>query len=101
MLVCGKLKKSIDYLETSCNQMLGHDYTRKHNEVLRCKYGFKKSKKLRSHSVREVTENERAGIRVDTGRRTDILVKNNRPDIFIYNKKENEIILVEVDITTK
>ncbi|KAF7684614.1 hypothetical protein TCON_0200 [Astathelohania contejeani] len=89
--------------------MLGHDYTRRHNEVLRCihlllanKYVFKKSKKkLRCHSVQEVMENEKAEIRVDTRIRTDILIKNNRPDIFIYDKKENEIILVEVGITSQ
>ncbi|KAF7683585.1 hypothetical protein TCON_1205 [Astathelohania contejeani] len=47
-----KAKKSIDHLVTSCDRMLGHDYTRRHNEVLKCihlllanKYGFKKSKK--------------------------------------------------------
>ncbi|KAF7678787.1 hypothetical protein TCON_2573, partial [Astathelohania contejeani] len=105
---CGKAKKSIDHLATGCDRMLGHDYTRRHNEVLRCihlllanKYGFKKSKKLRSHSVQEVMGNERAEIRVDTRIRTDILIKNNRPDIFIYDKKENEIILVEVGITSQ
>ncbi|KAF7678800.1 hypothetical protein TCON_2561 [Astathelohania contejeani] len=88
--------------------MLGHDYTRRHNEVLRCihlllanKYGFKKLKKLRTHSVQEVMENERAEILVDTRIRTDILIKNNRPDIFVYDKKKNEIILVEVGITSQ
>ncbi|KAF7684789.1 hypothetical protein TCON_0002 [Astathelohania contejeani] len=105
---CGKAKKSIDHLATCCDRMLGHDYTRRHDEVLRCihlllanKYGFKKSKKLRTHSVQEVMENERAEIWVDTKIRTDILIKNNRPDIFIYDKKENDILLVEVGITTK
>ncbi|KAF7683356.1 hypothetical protein TCON_1432 [Astathelohania contejeani] len=95
-------------MATGCDQMLGHDYKRKHNEVLRCihllianKYGFKKSKKLRSYSVQKVMENERAEIRVDTKIKTNILIKNNRPDIFIYDKKENEIILVEVGITSQ
>ncbi|KAF7683753.1 hypothetical protein TCON_1050 [Astathelohania contejeani] len=46
-------------------------------------------------------ENERAEIRVDTKIRSDILIKNTRPDIFIYDKKENEIILVEVGITSQ
>ncbi|KAF7682499.1 hypothetical protein TCON_2274 [Astathelohania contejeani] len=46
-------------------------------------------------------ENERAEIWVDTRIRTDILIKNNRPNIFIYDKKENEIILVEVGITSQ
>ncbi|KAF7684795.1 hypothetical protein TCON_0030 [Astathelohania contejeani] len=57
--------------------------------------------KTLSHSVQEVMENEKAEIRVDTRIRTDILIKNNRPDIFIYDKKENEIILVEVGITSQ
>ncbi|KAF7684396.1 hypothetical protein TCON_0417 [Astathelohania contejeani] len=105
---CGQAKKSIDHLATGCDRMLRHDYTQRHDLVLRCihllltnKYGFKKSKKLRSYSVQEVMENERAEIRVDTRIRTDILIKNNRPDIFIYDKKENEIILVEVSITSQ
>ncbi|KAF7683665.1 hypothetical protein TCON_1127 [Astathelohania contejeani] len=46
-------------------------------------------------------ENERAEIWVDTRIRTDILIKNYRPNIFIYDKKENEIILVEVGITSQ
>ncbi|KAF7683200.1 hypothetical protein TCON_1589 [Astathelohania contejeani] len=105
---CGKAKKSIDHLATGCDQMLGHDYTQRHNEVLRCinlllanKYYFKKSKKPRIHSVQEVMKNEKAEIRVDTRIRTNILIKNNGPDIFIYDKKENEIILVEVGITSQ
>ena len=70
---CGKAKKAVDHLATRFDRMLGHDYTRIHNEVLRClhllltnKYGFKKSKKVRGHSVQEVMENERAEIKVDT-----------------------------------
>ncbi|KAF7676595.1 hypothetical protein TCON_2689 [Astathelohania contejeani] len=105
---CSKAKKSIDHLATGCDRMLGHDYTRRHNEVLRCihlllanKYGFKKTKRIRFHLVQEVMENERAEIRVDIRIRTDILIKNNRPDIFIYDNKENEIILVEVGITSQ
>ncbi|KAF7683759.1 hypothetical protein TCON_1028 [Astathelohania contejeani] len=46
-------------------------------------------------------EKERDVIRVETRIRTDILIKNNRPDIFIYDKKENEIILVAVGITSQ
>ncbi|KAF7683551.1 hypothetical protein TCON_1244 [Astathelohania contejeani] len=57
--------------------------------------------KKRSHPVQKVMENDRAEIRVNTRIRIDILVKNNRPDIFIYDKKENEIILDEVGITSQ
>ncbi|KAF7683630.1 hypothetical protein TCON_1161 [Astathelohania contejeani] len=45
--------------------------------------------------------NERAEIQVDTRIRTDILIKNNRPNILIYDKKENKIISVEVGITSQ
>ncbi|KAF7683037.1 hypothetical protein TCON_1753 [Astathelohania contejeani] len=81
---CGQAKKTIDHLATGCNRILGYDYTRRHNEVLRCirlllinKYGFKNIKKLRSHSIQEIVENDLAKIRVDTRIRTDILVKHN------------------------
>ncbi|KAF7684226.1 hypothetical protein TCON_0572 [Astathelohania contejeani] len=101
-------KKTIDHLATGCDRILGHDYTRRHNEVLRIihlllmnKYGFKKTKKLRSHLVQEIVKNDLAEIRVDTRIRTDILVKHNRPDIFIYDKRENMIILVEIGITSQ
>ncbi|KAF7680956.1 hypothetical protein TCON_2428 [Astathelohania contejeani] len=89
--------------------MLSHDYTRRHNEVLRCiqllltnNYDFKKLKKLRYHSLQEVMENERAEIRVDTRIRTDILIKIiYQIYLFIYDKNKNEIILVEVGITSQ
>ncbi|KAF7684476.1 hypothetical protein TCON_0341 [Astathelohania contejeani] len=60
------------------------------------KYGFKKTNKPRNHSVQEIAENDLAEIRVDTRIRTDILVKHNRPDIFIYDNRENMVILVEI-----
>lgn len=69
--------------------MLGHDYTRRHNEVVRCihfmlsrQYHFKKTKKIRRHSVQEIIENEFAEIKVDTRIKTDIKIQNDRPDIF-------------------
>ena len=76
--------------------MLGHDYTRRHNEVLKCihlslcnKYGLKKSKKLRSHSVQEVVANENVEIRVDTRIKTDVKIQHNRPELFIDDKRNN------------
>ncbi|KAF7674361.1 hypothetical protein TCON_2732 [Astathelohania contejeani] len=107
-IIVARKNKTIDHLATGYDRILGHDYTRRHNEVLKCihlllmnKYGFKKTKKLRSHSVQEIAENDLAEIRVDTRIRTDILVKHNRPDIFIYDKKENMVILVEIGITSQ
>jgi hypothetical protein len=86
--------------------MLGHSYTRRHNEVFKCihlslsnKYGLKSSKKMRSHSVQEVLANENVEIRVDTRIKTDIKIQHNRPDLFVYDKKRKEITLIEVGIT--
>lgn len=105
---CGSAKRSVDHLATRCDRILGHDYARRHNEVVRClhlllsnKYGFRRSKRIRNHSVQEVMENENAEIRVDTRIKTDLKIANNRPDIFIYDKKAREVILVEVGITSQ
>ena len=46
---CKASVKTVDHLATKCDRMLGHDYMRRHNEVVKCihlllcnKYGFKK-----------------------------------------------------------
>ncbi|KAK1349279.1 hypothetical protein LUQ84_001460 [Hamiltosporidium tvaerminnensis] len=69
---CGKSGKTVDHLATRCEKMLGHDYTRRHNEVVRClhllllnRYKFKSSKRIRSNAVQEILDNEYAEIRVD------------------------------------
>lgn len=98
----------MDHLATRCDRMLGFDYTKRHNEVVRCihlllciKYGFKKTKKIRGHSVQEIMENDRAEIRVDTRISTNIKVSHNKPDILVFDKKKKEILIVEVGITNQ
>ncbi|KAF7684566.1 hypothetical protein TCON_0244 [Astathelohania contejeani] len=84
--------------------MLEHEHTKRYNKVLMCiyllllyKYVFLKSKKMRSHLVQKVIENEKAEIFIDTRIRTDIL----KDYIFIYNKAMNRIFLIEVGITSQ
>ncbi|TBU10202.1 hypothetical protein CWI38_1945p0030 [Hamiltosporidium tvaerminnensis] len=103
---CNKSGKTVDYLATRCEKMLGHGYTRRHNEVVRClhllllnRYKFKSSKRIRSHSVQKILDNEYAEIRVNTRIKTDVKIRNNRPDIFILDKKKNKMTLIEVGIT--
>ncbi|TBU13100.1 hypothetical protein CWI38_0532p0060 [Hamiltosporidium tvaerminnensis] len=74
-----KSGKTDDNLATRCERMLGHDYTRRKNDVVKClhillinRYKFKSSKRIRSHSVQEILVNEYAEIRVDTRIKTDI-----------------------------
>jgi hypothetical protein len=88
--------------------MLGTDYTRRHNEVVKCihlffcnKYGIQRKKKLRLHSVQEITANSEVEIRVDTTVSTSTKQSANRPDIVIHDKKRKEIILIEVGITSQ
>eukprot|EP00734_Pompholyxophrys_sp_LG126_P000377 Pompholyxophrys_sp_v1_NODE_145_length_1573_cov_1.496047.p1 type:complete len:206 gc:universal NODE_145_length_1573_cov_1.496047:1181-564(-) len=88
--------------------MLGHDYTRRHNEVVKCihlflcnKYGIKRSKRLRTHSVQEISANADVEIRVDTTVATSTKQSANRPDIVVHDKKRREIILIEVGITSQ
>lgn len=84
----------VDRLATKCHRMLRYEYTRRHNEVLKCihltlcnKYGIK-TKKLRTHPVQEVVTNENVEIWVNTKIKTDIKIQHNRPDMFIYDKRK-------------
>ncbi|TBU11092.1 hypothetical protein CWI38_1390p0010, partial [Hamiltosporidium tvaerminnensis] len=105
---CEKSGNTVDLLATRCEKMLGYDYTRRHNEMVRClhllllnRYKFKSSKRIRSHSVQEILDNEFAEIRVDTRIKTDVKIRNNRPDIFILDKKQNRITLIELGLIYK
>ncbi|TBU15716.1 hypothetical protein CWI38_0308p0060 [Hamiltosporidium tvaerminnensis] len=80
------LGKTVDHLETRCEKMLGHDYTRRHNEVVR---------------FQEILHNEYTEIRVDTRIKTDVKIRNNRPDIYILDKKKNKITHIEAGITSQ
>nr|XP_013180905.1 unnamed protein product [Papilio xuthus] len=104
---CGNASKTVDHLASKCEKMLGTDYTRRHNEVLKCihlllcnKYGVRSTKKLKNHSVQEIVSNKFVEIRVDTFVKTDIKIKHNRPDIVVIDKRTKEILVVEVGITS-
>ncbi|TBU04426.1 hypothetical protein CWI36_0764p0030 [Hamiltosporidium magnivora] len=70
---CGKSGKTVDHLTTRCEKMLGDDYTRRHNEV----------------------------IRMETRIKIEVKIRNHRPNIFILDKKKNKITLIEVGITSQ
>ncbi|KAL6121353.1 hypothetical protein NUSPORA_01742 [Nucleospora cyclopteri] len=74
--------------------MLSFDYTKRHNEVLRCihllmclRYGLKLSKNIRNHNVQEIVCNEDVEIRVDNRIKSNVKIQCNKPDLFIYDKK--------------
>ena len=103
---CREGSKTVDHLASKCKMMARHEYTRRHNEIVRClhlllatRYGFKRSLRIRSHSVQEVMDNQNAEIRVDTRVKTDVRITHNRPDILVYDKHARVITLVEVGVT--
>ncbi|KAI5170892.1 hypothetical protein PAEPH01_1528 [Pancytospora epiphaga] len=70
---CKKRSKTVEHLATQCDRMLYHDYTRRHNEVVRCihlglclKYGLKALPRMRSHSIQEIVTNENCEISAHT-----------------------------------
>jgi hypothetical protein len=104
---CQKRQKTVDHMATQCERMLAHDYMRRHNEALRCihlqicrNYGLTTNRKIGKHSVQQCIANSKVEIRVDSRIATRINVKYNKPDIFIYDKVKNEIVIVEVGITS-
>ncbi len=104
---CNLTKKSVDHLATRCDKMLGHDYMRRHNEIVKCihlllckRFNIKSSSKLRNHSVQQTCSNQNVEIRVDTTIKTDVKVKYNKPDILVINKKDKLITIVEIGVTS-
>ncbi|KAI4290876.1 hypothetical protein PAPHI01_0150, partial [Pancytospora philotis] len=96
---CGKAAKTVDHLATRCDRMLAHDYTRRHNEVVRCihlllcnRYGLKSQRRIRLHSVQEVLSSRDIEIRVDTRVKTDVKVAHDRPDIVVLDKRRKQIL---------
>ena len=82
-------------MATKCEKMLGYDYMRRHNEIVKCihmlrckKYKIEDSgKKLRSHSVQQIVANKYVEIRVDTTIKTDLKIKYNKPDLLLLIKR--------------
>ncbi|TBU13641.1 hypothetical protein CWI38_0373p0010 [Hamiltosporidium tvaerminnensis] len=104
---CGKSGKTVDHLATRCEKMLDHDYTRRHNEVVRCLHllflninKFKSSKRIRSNAVKEILDNEYAEIRVNTRIKTDVKIRNNRPE-YLFSKKKNKLTHIELALIYK
>ncbi|EQB60016.1 hypothetical protein NAPIS_ORF02432 [Vairimorpha apis BRL 01] len=78
-------------MATRCEKMLGHDYIRRHNEIVKWKI-------LRTYSVKLIVVNKLIEIRVDTTIKTDIKIKYNKLDIVVIDKKSKEILIVEIRV---
>ncbi len=65
--------------------MLSHDYSKRHNEILRHIHLKLCNKKSLTHLITETTANKNAEIQVNTKIKTEIIIKSN--DIFTCAKK--------------
>ncbi|TBU20668.1 hypothetical protein CWI38_0037p0020 [Hamiltosporidium tvaerminnensis] len=90
---CNQSRKTVDHLATRCEKML---VVRCIHLILLNKYKFWSLKRIRSHSVQEILDNEYAEIRVVTRIKTDVKIRCNRQDIYILDKKHNRITLIEL-----
>jgi len=106
---CNKGPKSVQHLATHCGRLLKTDYSKRHDEVVRClhfmyakKYGLNKSKRLKNYKVPEVISNDRVRIKSDRRVITENEnISENKPDLLIHDYKAKEILLIEVGITNK
>ena len=92
---CNSSVKTVDHLASRCDRLLGHDYTRRHNEVVRCihlflcnKYG--RSKIIRLHLAQEILANEHVEMRVETRNDANQRKNSTRPARYLPNQVETE-----------
>ncbi|EQB60996.1 hypothetical protein NAPIS_ORF01427 [Vairimorpha apis BRL 01] len=105
---CNKARKTVDHMATRCEKMLGHDYMRRHNAIVKCihlllcnKHNIAiRNKKLRGHSVQQIVANKYVEIRVDTTIKTDVKIRYNKPGILLIDKIKKELLIVEIGVTS-
>lgn len=104
--ICRSKQITVDHLATRCERLVSTEYRRRHDDILKSihmhiakRHGFTSNSKLAAHQVEPVLNNNNALIRVDQPIRTHARMEHNRPDIFILDKINNEITLIEVGVT--
>jgi hypothetical protein len=65
------------------------------------RFGFTCKKRLRDYIMQKKVENNMACIKVDSILKKDVFIKCNRPEIFVFDKRKNSIMLIEVVITSQ
>ncbi|EQB59856.1 reverse transcriptase [Vairimorpha apis BRL 01] len=95
-------------MATRCEKMLGQDYMRRHNAIVKCihlllcnKHNIAiGNKKLRGYFVQQIVANKYVEIRVDTTIKTDVKIRYNKPDILLIDKIKKELLIVEIGVTS-
>ena len=95
---CQQKQLTVDHIATRCEE--------RHDELVKCvhlhmarRYGFTNQSKISGYKPDPVLQNQNATIKADKHIATHSAISHNKPDIFIHDKANNEIIIIEVGIT--
>jgi hypothetical protein len=104
---CGK-DNSMDHIATMCGMLLHSKYVERHDEIQRCIHlaicrdkGLSNIKKIGKHRACETTidKNRQIEIRTNVSIDLEAVIKHNKPDILIIDKRMREILIVEIGVT--
>ena len=104
---CGRSTQNIEHRATRCGTMINTIYKKRHAEILKSiqlsllrKYKILTNKKISKHQVTPINEKDNIKILVEPNYITEKIIKYNRPDIIVINKKENYGLIIEIGVTS-
>ena len=103
--LCNKFHESIDHTVAGCPELAKTEYIKRHNnaaaymhwKILQY-YNIKTTDKWYEHEPDTVKDNEEVTILWDMQVHTDRIIKPNKPDIIIKNKKEKSCMLIDMAV---
>ena len=102
--LCGE-KNDVEHIASLCQPRSKYEYTRRHDEVVKCvsmmiskRYGFTNTKAIRSYKIKSIQENEKCKLWIDEKIKTDVKLRNYRPDIVAIDKKKKFGIIIDVAV---
>ncbi|XP_071052122.1 uncharacterized protein [Onthophagus taurus] len=105
--ICNNKEESLDHIMAGCTMLAPTQYLDRHNSVAKILHKEIIKKYLAEHDdpnpyyqyePRPVTENELVGVYWDRQILTDRPIQHNKPDILIYQKVENKVIMADVAV---
>ena len=105
--LCPNQRRTVDHNATKCWRRAKTDYTYRHDEIVRCvamsiakRYGLTKSNNIRSFSPKSILRNEKATIFIDQHIQTDIIIKNNKPDLLLIDHARKFGVIIEIGVSS-
>lgn len=104
--LCNRQEESIQHIISACTYLAPTYYLERHNNIakvlhaeLSLKFGLThKSKPYHTYSPESVKENNDVKMYWDLPIITDRAIAHNRPDILLFNKIENKVLLLDISV---